>query len=317
MFRRFADITKNIFVIDNRGLDEPNTEKALTELRAQLDGKRGYGSKVVWQGEKDEDELDTSDLVLDHPETGQPIGCAVFVFSARHDIDSNTTGLTEVVDFLHGHQGRYPVAVITHVDVAEKDHVETLESVLRVCGVSDIFRVANLTDGKAKLEDLYQLSLLNLIERCMTDGDDTLIFKYYQKMEEKRREEIQKKQREKARKEEDERRARELEQRAREQERLAIEHERRAEEDRRKSERSRLDMEYATKLQEQQYLFEMEHERKRAAALEKEMEEREERERQREARYEKALREAEASKQEDLKRIMAANRSKDSDCIIL
>ena len=85
------------------------------------------------------------------------------------------------------------MAVITHVDVAEKDHVETLESVLRVCGVSDIFRVANLTDGKAKLEDLYQLSLLNLIERCMTDGDDTLIFKYYQKMEEKRRDEIQKK----------------------------------------------------------------------------------------------------------------------------
>ncbi|XP_041471324.1 uncharacterized protein LOC121420740 [Lytechinus variegatus] len=196
MYRRFADITKRIFVIDNRGLDDPNTDRATAELLAQLAGERGYASKVEWQEEGGENEPDTSELDLDQENKGHPIGCAVFVFSAKHDFE-NDTGLMDVVDLLHIYQGRYPVAVITHVDVTGKDNVETLKTVLRVCGISDIFEVANLTDEKAKLEEEYQLSLLSFIERCMTDGDETLVFKYYQQKEERRRQEIKKKQEEK------------------------------------------------------------------------------------------------------------------------
>ncbi|XP_041470481.1 uncharacterized protein LOC121420024 [Lytechinus variegatus] len=246
MYRRFADITKRIFVIDNRGLDDPNTDRATAELLAQLAGERGYGSKVEWQGEGDENEPDTSELDLDQENKGHPIGCAVFVFSATHDFEKNTTGLMEVVDFLHIYQGRYPVAVITHVDVTGKDKVETLKTVLRVCGISDIFEVANLTDEKQELEEEYQLTLLSFIERCMTDGDETLVFKYYQQKEERRRQEIKKKQEEKERKEE---------------------------------ERARREQEH-------------------------------------EKHYERALREAQVSRQDEIRRIMKANRHKEGLCSI-
>ncbi|XP_030832859.1 uncharacterized protein LOC105437815 [Strongylocentrotus purpuratus] len=85
MFRKLADITKKISVIDNRGLDDPNTEKAIAELAAQLDGKRGFTDIVEWQGandENDSDDLEDEDLDLSKPDLnkGYPIGCAVFVF---------------------------------------------------------------------------------------------------------------------------------------------------------------------------------------------------------------------------------------------
>ncbi|XP_063959213.1 uncharacterized protein LOC129266584 [Lytechinus pictus] len=307
MYRRFADITKKIFVIDNRGLDDPNTDRATAELLSQLAGERGYGSKVEWQGEGDENEPDTLELDLDQENKGHPIGCAVFVFSAKHDFEENTTGLMEVVDFLHIYQGRYPVAVITHVDVTGKDNVETLKTVLRVCGISDIFEVANLTDEKAQLEEEYQLSLLSFIERCMTDGDETLVFKYYQQKEEKRRQEIKKKQEEKERKEEERRREREREENERAQAR-------KAEEDRREAERNRLDQ--ARIMQEQEHRFQMEQGRSRAAALQRELQERSRREQEREERYERALRQAEASRQDELRRIMEANRQKEGPCSI-
>ncbi|XP_030832798.1 uncharacterized protein LOC105443623 [Strongylocentrotus purpuratus] len=190
MFRKLADITKKIFVIDNRGLDDPNTEKAIEEIAAQLDGKRGYSECIEWQRASDDlkdEDLDLSDLDFN---LGHPIGCAAFVFSARHDLDSNTNGLAEVIDFLHGHQGRYPVAIITHVDTAEKNHVEDLKTVLRVSGVSSIFEVANLTTENFVLEEPYQHSLLSLLEQCMAEGDSTLISKHYQRKEQQRKKEI-------------------------------------------------------------------------------------------------------------------------------
>nr|XP_054760669.1 capping protein inhibiting regulator of actin dynamics-like [Lytechinus pictus] len=272
-----------------------------------LAGERGYGSKVEWQGEGDEDEIDTSELDLDLENVGHPIGCAVFVFSAEHTNEENTNGLTQVVDVLHKHQGRYPVAVITHVDVTEKDNVQTLKTVLRVCGISDIFEVANLTDEKAKLEEEYQLSLLSFIERCMTDGDETLVFKYYQQKEERRRQEIKKKKEEKEQEEEERRKERE-----REESELA----QKAEEDRRNAERNRFDLDYEKLKQEQEHRFQMEKERSRAAALERDLKDLERREREREDRYEQAIRQAEKSRQDELRRIMEANRKEESSCSI-
>ena len=36
MHRKLADLTNKIFVIDNRGLDNPNVQEAMLELGAQL-----------------------------------------------------------------------------------------------------------------------------------------------------------------------------------------------------------------------------------------------------------------------------------------
>lgn len=296
MFRKLADITKKIFVIDNRGLDEPNTEKAITELALQLDGDRGYSESVEWQGASDgNDTDDTEDGDLDLSgldlKAGHPIGCAIFVFSARHDIDANITGLSEVIDFLHSHQGRYPVAIITHVDVAEKNHVEDLKTVLRVSGVSDIFEVANLTTEKKLLEEPYQHSLLSLLERCMTDGDETLIFKHYQRKEQQRKKEIEKRREEKRRKQEEERIAEACRQMA-EKERVERENQMRRE------------------LEEQRSAIQWEREQ-----AEKQARERQEQERDR--RYQEAIARVEREKQSEIRRIMEANKKDDSSCEIM
>ncbi|XP_072167470.1 uncharacterized protein [Diadema setosum] len=190
MYRKSADITKCIFVIDNRGLVDPKIECTIEEIAAQLDGKRGYSEIVEWDGNS-ADEL--SDYTGDDGCNGHKISCAVFVFSANHDINMNTSAFMDIVDFLHGHQGRYPIAVITHVDKVEKSEVEKLKTVLKISGVSDVFEVANVTEEKPKLEEVYQLNLLMLLERCMTDADETLIFKHYQKREENRKANIREK----------------------------------------------------------------------------------------------------------------------------
>eukprot|EP00057_Strongylocentrotus_purpuratus_P008702 XP_011663176.1 PREDICTED: putative golgin subfamily A member 6-like protein 3 [Strongylocentrotus purpuratus] len=268
MFRKLADITKKIFVIDNRGLDEPNTEDAIAELAAQLDGKRGFTDIVEWQGASDgndSNDLEDEDLDLSKPDLnkGYPIGCAVFVFSARHDIDTNTTGLAEVIDFLHSHQGRYPVAIITHVDVAEKNHVEDLKIVLRVSGVSDIFEVANLTTEKKLLEEPYQHSLLSLLDRCMTDGDETFIFKHHQRQEQQRKKGNEGKRVEKKREQEEERRKQEDEIRMQEDEIRTQEEERRKqEEERRKQEEERRKQEDEIRTQEDEIRTQEEERRK-------------------------------------------------------
>ncbi|XP_071499298.1 uncharacterized protein [Diadema antillarum] len=227
MYRKLADVTKSIFVIDNRGLDDPNTEQAMAEIADQLDGKKGYSAKVNWDDYSPEDIMDPT---AEDACVGHKISCAVFVFSAVHDIDMNTTALMDIVDFLHHHQGRYPVAVVTHVDVCEKSHVEKLKTVLRISGVSDVFEVANVTHDKPELEAEYQLNLLSLLERCMTDADETLIFKHYQKKDEERKEKIREMRlaEEKRLQEEEERE----EERKREAERERQERERKKEEER-------------------------------------------------------------------------------------
>eukprot|EP00057_Strongylocentrotus_purpuratus_P020817 XP_011675291.1 PREDICTED: uncharacterized protein LOC100888474 [Strongylocentrotus purpuratus] len=120
MFRKLADITKKIFVIDNRGLDEPNTEKAITELALQLDGNRGYSESVEWQGASDgndtddteDEDLDLSGLDLN---MGHPIGCAIFVFRTL------------------------PVGYHNHV-IPLKNHVRILKTSCGSSGVSPTFR---------------------------------------------------------------------------------------------------------------------------------------------------------------------------------
>ncbi|XP_063959253.1 uncharacterized protein LOC135154937 [Lytechinus pictus] len=77
MFIKIADITKRIFVIHNRGLDDPFTNRATAELFGQLAGERGYGSKVEWQEDGDEDKAER-DFVEQNE--GHKLGCAVFVF---------------------------------------------------------------------------------------------------------------------------------------------------------------------------------------------------------------------------------------------
>ncbi|XP_063959944.1 uncharacterized protein LOC135155133 isoform X2 [Lytechinus pictus] len=77
MFRKIADITKRIFVIDNRGFDGLSTDRATAELLGQLAGERGYGSKVEWQEDGDEDK---AELDFVEQNKGHKLGCVVFVF---------------------------------------------------------------------------------------------------------------------------------------------------------------------------------------------------------------------------------------------
>lgn len=70
------------------------------------------------------------------------------------------------------------MAVITHVDVVHKVDVDKLCTILQTYGVSDIFKVVNLTKDLPKLDEDSQLSFLNLMDKCMIEGDETLIFKY-------------------------------------------------------------------------------------------------------------------------------------------
>ncbi|XP_071484832.1 uncharacterized protein [Diadema antillarum] len=205
MYRKMADLTKSIFVIDNRGLDNPRTKQAMSEIEEQLG-------------------------------------------NAAHDIQVNATALMGIVDFLHNLQGCYPLAVITHVDVAEKVQVDNLKIILRLSGVSDVFEVANVTKEKEVLEKVYQLNLLRLLDRCMTDANDTLIFKHYRKKEEEKQAKI------------------------------------------------------------------------RADRAAKEMEKKKEAERQeklREERFIKAVQKLEREKQEEIRRIIDANKQEERNCVIL
>eukprot|EP00057_Strongylocentrotus_purpuratus_P019448 XP_011673922.1 PREDICTED: uncharacterized protein LOC105442939 [Strongylocentrotus purpuratus] len=189
VFRKIANLTPCIYVIDNRGLDNPNAE-VYAEIAAQLDGDRGYSQKVQWYG----DEVERFDIPAVDQKKGHPIACVVFVFSAIHDIKSDFAELNQLVDFVHHHQGCYPIAVITHVDVAERDDIDILVAVLRVSGIGDIYEVANTTNDETRLDEQYQLNLLNMLDRCMAIGDDTAAFKHYQhvELEEKSQQERQK-----------------------------------------------------------------------------------------------------------------------------
>lgn len=70
------------------------------------------------------------------------------------------------------------MAVITHADVADTILVNKLCTILHTFGVSDIFKVVNLTTDRPNLDEDSQLSFLNLMDKCMIEGDETLIFKY-------------------------------------------------------------------------------------------------------------------------------------------
>ena len=87
--------------------------------------------------------------------------------------------------------GQYPVAVITHVDVVTTQRVEILISTLKVTGISEIFKVANITTTKEELDLSHRHSLISLLDRCMTDSDENAKFKHHQQedMEEQKREE--------------------------------------------------------------------------------------------------------------------------------
>ncbi|XP_063959252.1 uncharacterized protein LOC129266936 [Lytechinus pictus] len=187
MFRKIANLTHCMYVIDNRGLDSPSTEQAQGEIAAQLDGHRGYSERVQWAVDEEQPSSDTSCTPTLNLETGHPISCVIFVFSAIHDIEADFAGLNLVIDFFHRHQGCYPIAVVTHVDVAERKNVEILAAVLRVSGFGDIYEVANITDEHTKLDEQYQLNLLSLLERCMTIGDNTAVFKHYQRVEKEKK----------------------------------------------------------------------------------------------------------------------------------
>eukprot|EP00057_Strongylocentrotus_purpuratus_P027904 XP_011682378.1 PREDICTED: ankyrin repeat domain-containing protein 50-like [Strongylocentrotus purpuratus] len=73
---------------------------------------------------------------------------------------------TQLID-----NGRYPIAVITNVDRASDEDLDNMHLVLGSTGITDIYKVANITPDKEHLEDEYQLSLLRMIENCMEDGD--------------------------------------------------------------------------------------------------------------------------------------------------
>eukprot|EP00057_Strongylocentrotus_purpuratus_P020821 XP_011675295.1 PREDICTED: reticulocyte-binding protein 2 homolog a [Strongylocentrotus purpuratus] len=274
MLRKIANLTQCIYVIDNRGLDNPNAEQAQAEIAAQLG---------IYE-------------------------------SAIHDIQPDFAGLNLVVDFLHRHQGCYPIAVVTHVDVAERKNIDVLAAVLRVSGFGDIYEVANITNEKTKLDEQYQLNLLNLIERCLTIGDDTTVFKHYQRVEVEQkaakptmsltekpvptakvsRQEVQNvnktEENQEFKKAEDERREIENMKNDLEKRRMELEYQERD---------HKMRMEWGKQQQELQM------ERQKLESREMKLQEEE-----RERRFQEQLRKIEADKREELMRIMEANRSK-------
>ncbi|XP_030833215.1 uncharacterized protein LOC100888556 [Strongylocentrotus purpuratus] len=311
MLRKIANLTQCIYVIDNRGLDNPNAEQAQAEIAAQLDGHRGYSQQVQWEHKGGQQRSNTPAVNLN---IGHPITCAVFVFSAIHDIQPDFAGLNLVVDFLHRHQGCYPIAVVTHVDVAERKNIDVLAAVLRVSGFGDIYEVANITNEKTKLDEQYQLNLLNLIERCLTIGDDTTVFKHYQRVEVEQkaakptmsltdkpvptakvsRQEVQSvnktEENQEFKKAEDERREIENMKNDLEKRRMELEYQERD---------HKMRMEWG----KQQHELQMERQKLESREMKLQEEERE-------RRFQEQLRKIEADKREELMRIMEANRSK-------
>lgn len=85
--------------------------------------------------------------------------------------------------------GRYPMAVITKVDVVNRHSVDTLRSTLERTGISEIFEVANVSVRNEDLEICYQHSLLSLLNRCTMDGDEAAVFKLRQRIARQNREE--------------------------------------------------------------------------------------------------------------------------------
>lgn len=79
--------------------------------------------------------------------------------------------------------GRCPVAVITNVDFPDRQRIDKLRSTLKVKGISKIFEVANICSDNTTIEIVYQHSLLSLLDRCMTDGDQAAVFKHHQHKE--------------------------------------------------------------------------------------------------------------------------------------
>ncbi|XP_072166942.1 uncharacterized protein [Diadema setosum] len=221
MHRKLADLTRSIFVIDNRGLDNPGTVQAKSEITAQL--------------------------------------------------------------------GRYPLAVITHVDVAKRQSVENLAAVLRTSGIRYIYEVANITLDKPRLEEVYQVNLLSLLQRCMKHSDDNMIFRHCQAIEQMKKEEAE---REKQKEEKMERSHRETierikgqqAEREREREKERVEREKRKEEER-----------------EQRY-------REAIKQIEVEHAEREnKKEKEREQRFKETIEQIERAKENEIWRIMESN----------
>ncbi|XP_030833258.1 uncharacterized protein LOC100890572 [Strongylocentrotus purpuratus] len=310
MFRKIANLTQCIYVIDNRGLDNPSAEEVHAEIAAQLDGDRGYSEQVQWLGE----EVQRFDIPAVDRKKGHPITCAVFVFSAIHDIKSDFAGLNHLVDFLHRRQGCYPVAVITHVDVAERNDIDILLAVLRVSGIGDIYEVANITNDKTKLDAQYQLNLLNLIERCITIGNDTAVFKHYQRVElEQKAEKAKLGPTEKPvpTAKVSHQGAQSVKRTEKSQEWEMVEWERREVEqlkkdlEKRSMELEFLERDHKMKMEFEKQQHELQMERQKLESREMQLQEEE-----RERRFQEQLRKIEADKREELMRIMEANRSK-------
>ena len=67
--------------------------------------------------------------------------------------------------------GRTPKAVVTHDDIVEKNQMEATKDYLGTLGIDDITIVGNVTKERTALEDQYKKSLLELLVKCVHEGD--------------------------------------------------------------------------------------------------------------------------------------------------
>ena len=76
-----------------------------------------------------------------------------------------------IVSLFSFDSGVYPVAVITHADLATSTSLTFVRQKLARLGISKIFTVANICTSKKDLEERYQSSLLDLLDHCMSLAD--------------------------------------------------------------------------------------------------------------------------------------------------
>ncbi|XP_011683226.1 uncharacterized protein LOC105447171 [Strongylocentrotus purpuratus] len=157
-------ITKYLTFIDNRGVgaEDLETIDASNEIISQLEGRSSFAEKVEWRKES------SSKKTLVNEE--KQIHCTVLVFDAQNP-QSVYTVLSKLVTEIFEWQGRYPIGVITHVDVATPDQLENMYVVLNSAGLVDTYEVANITRERKELSLDHQLNMLKLMKRCIKEGD--------------------------------------------------------------------------------------------------------------------------------------------------
>lgn len=178
--RRMAvRVTPYLTFVDNRGIGAEDIVKegAADELIIQLEGKRSFASEVEWGKSSCPDDLEVDET--------KKIYCTVLVFSAR-SVTAVHTIIGKFVERLLKWQGRFPLAVITHVDVATPEQLDNMRLALRMAGIVDVYEVANITNEKKDLEPVYQENLLKLLHKCVKDGDRIFELRHEIELEEKK-----------------------------------------------------------------------------------------------------------------------------------